>query len=183
MASPNKTSGLAVVSVCRATICSSWVKWCPPLPPAARGAPPAPGAGVLLSRSTGVRSFSSVQSHIRQRRCSTECPPVETPSRASGRRRLPWSRWGGDSPGAGRGASGAGVLSSASEPSETSGRIKSPPLESQEPVRGFRGFSAWGPATPPPVLCQEDGGNKESVWKGRGVCLCGRGLRGRLGNA
>lgn len=30
MASPNKTSGLAVVSVCRATICSSWVKRCPP---------------------------------------------------------------------------------------------------------------------------------------------------------
>lgn len=93
MASPNKTSGLAVVSVCRATICSSWVKRCPP--PAARGAPPAPGAGVLLSRSTGVRSFSSVQSHIRQRRCSTECPPAETPSRASGRRRLPRSRQGG----------------------------------------------------------------------------------------
>lgn len=93
MASPNKTSGLAVVSVCRATICSSWVKRWPP--PAARGAPPAPGAGVLLSRSTGVRSFSSVQSHIRQRRCSTECPPAETPSRASGRRRLPRSRWGG----------------------------------------------------------------------------------------
>lgn len=66
----------------------------PPLPPAARGAPPAPGAGVLLSRSTGVRSFSSVHSHIRQRRCSTECPPAETPSRASGRRRLPRSRWG-----------------------------------------------------------------------------------------
>lgn len=93
MASPNKTSGLAVVSVCRATICSSWVKRCPP--PAAREAPPAPGAGVLLSRSTGVRSFSSVQSHIRQRRCSTECPPAETPSRASGRRRLPRSRQGG----------------------------------------------------------------------------------------
>lgn len=82
-----------MVSVCRATICSSWVKRCPP--PAARGAPPAPGAGVLLSRSTGVGSFSSVQSHIRQRRCSTECPPAEIPSRASGRRRLPWSRWGG----------------------------------------------------------------------------------------
>lgn len=181
MASPNKTSGLAVVSVCRATICSSWVKRCPP-PPAARGAPPASGAGVLLSRSTGVGSFSSVQSHIRQRRCSTECPPRRHRagprggggSPGAGGGGLPWSRWG---------ASGAGVLSSASEPSETSGRIKSPPLESQEPVRGFRGFSAWGPAAPPPVLCQEDGENKKSVWKGRGVCLCSRGLRGRLGNA
>lgn len=177
-----------MVSVCRATICSSWVKRCPP--PAAREAPPAPGAGVLLSRSTGVRSFSSVHSHIRQRRCSTECPPRRHRAGPRGGGGSPGAgggdspgAGGGDSPGAGGGALGAGVLSSASEPSETSGRIKSPPLESQEPVRGFRGFSAWGPATPPPVLCQEDGGNKESVWKGRGVCLCGRGLRGRLGNA
>lgn len=181
MASPNKTSGLAVVSVCRATICSSWVKRCPP-PSSSRGAACPRGWCPAQSEHWTWKLLLSPKSH-KTETLQHRVSPAETPSRASGRRRLPRSRWGGDSPGAGRGASGAGVLSSASEPSETSGRIKSPPLESQEPVRGFRGFSAWGPATPPPVLCQEDGGNKESVWKGRGVCLCGRGLRGRLGNA